>query len=286
MKSTWLSPAKLNLFLHINSRRPDGYHNLQTVFQFLDFCDELQFEITNDGLIQMANSLSGVPDEDNLIIKAARKLKTFCGQNSKSGVTIGLNKKLPMGGGLGGGSSNAATTILALNQLWDLKLSEKELQDIGLELGADVPVFIHGKACFAEGVGERFTDISPDECWYLVLIPDCHVNTGEIFSDPTLTRNSKTIRIRAPLNWEVLGSLRNDCESVVLRRYPEVNQALEWLSEFGIARMTGTGCCVFSAFPSEEEASKIATLLPKGIKSFVARGVNESPVMKSLTPKS
>ncbi len=291
MISTWLSPAKLNLFLHINSRRPDGYHNLQTVFQFLDFCDELTFEITNNELIKMESSLPGVPDEDNLIIKAARKLKAYNGKNPQAGVTIGLKKKLPMGGGLGGGSSNAATTILALNQLWDLNLSEKTLQDIGLELGADVPVFIHGKACLAEGVGERFTDSSPDECWYLVLIPNCHVNTGEIFSDPTLTRNSKTIRIRAPLNWEVLGSLRNDCESVVLKRYPEVNQALKWLSEFGMARMTGTGCCVFSAFPSKEEASKIAALLSKskkakGITSFVARGVNESPVMRSLTPNS
>jgi len=173
---------------------------------------------------------------------------------------------------------------MALNQLWELGLSDEELKKIGLQLGADVPVFIHGQACVAEGVGERFTDVSPEQCWYLVLIPDCQVNTGEIFSDLALTRNSKTIRIRAPLNWEVLESLRNDCESVVKKRYPEVNQALEWLSEYGIARMTGTGCCVFSVFPSEEEARKIATRRPKGIQAFVARGVNKSPAFRSLTP--
>jgi len=278
MKSTWLSPAKLNLFLHITGRRADGYHNLQTVFQFLDYCDELQFDIQSDGKIRLESSLSGVPDEENLIVRAAKMLKQQANGKSHLGVNIRLQKKLPMGGGLGGGSSNAATTLVALNQLWKLGLSENHLQGIGLELGADVPVFIHGKACFAEGVGERFTDVFPKECWYLVLIPDCHVNTGEIFSDPTLTRNSKTIRIRAPLNWEVSGSLRNDCESVVLRRYPEVNQALEWLSEYGIARMTGTGCCVFLDFPSEQEARKIANRRPEGIQSFVARGVNHSPL--------
>jgi len=284
MKTTWLSPAKLNLFLHITGRRPDGYHNLQTVFQFLDFSDELEFEITDDGKIGLEDSLAGVPHEDNLIIKAARSLQKYVKKAPPSGVKIKLHKKLPMGGGLGGGSSNAATTLMALNQLWELGLSDEELKKIGLQLGADVPVFIHGQACVAEGVGERFTDVSPEQCWYLVLIPDCQVNTGEIFSDLALTRNSKTIRIRAPLNWEVLESLRNDCESVVKKRYPEVNQALEWLSEYGIARMTGTGCCVFSVFPSEEEARKIATRRPKGIQAFVARGVNKSPAFRSLTP--
>ncbi len=284
INTIWLSPAKLNLFLHITGRRADGYHDLQTVFQFLDFCDELMFDIQSDGLIELESTLPGVPDEENLIIRAARKLHNFVNNDQQLGVRITLNKKLPMGGGLGGGSSNAATTLLALNQLWELELSETTLQEIGLELGADVPVFIHGKSCFAEGLGEQFTNVTPKELWYLVLIPDCHVNTGEIFSDPTLTRNSKTIRIRAPLNWEVSDTLRNDCESVVTRRYPEVNQTLEWLSQYGIARMTGTGCCVFLGFPSAEEARKIATRRPEGIRAFVARGVNRSPAIRSDTP--
>jgi len=286
MNSHWLSPAKLNLFLHITGQRPDGYHTLQTVFQFLDYCDELTFNTSNDGVIKLANQLADVAAEENLIIRAARKLLAAVPDKmTNHGVTIEIKKNLPMGGGLGGGSSNAATTLIALNQLWQLKLSMDELKAIGLQLGADVPVFIHGEACMAEGVGEVFTPVYPEECWYLVLIPNCHVKTSEIFSNTALTRNSKTLRIRAPLNWGVLGELRNDCESVVKGLYPEVNQALEWLSQYGIARMTGTGCCVFSAFPSEQEASKIAKLLPEGYKSFVAKGVNQSPGIRPVTQK-
>lgn len=279
MKARWLAPAKLNLFLHITGQRDDGYHTLQTAFQFLDYCDELSFETSNDGVIALENSLPGVADKDNLIIRAAKKLHDHptCDSNIK-GVTIQLEKKLPMGGGLGGGSSNAATTLLALNELWQLNLPLDELKTIGLQLGADVPVFIHGEACIAEGIGERFSHAQPEQAWYLVLVPDCTVNTGEIFSDPTLTRNSKTIRIRAPLTWQVLGELRNDCETVVKNKYPEVNQALEWLSRFGLARMTGTGCCVFSAFPSAQDARKIASQVPEGMQAFVAKGVNQSPV--------
>ncbi len=296
MKSKWLAPAKLNLFLHITGKRDDGYHNLQTIFQFLDYSDELFFEITNDGVIQLEEPLAGVPDEDNLIIRAAKMLRAFVDEKTGGlsdssshsfsdgkGATISINKRLPMGGGLGGGSSNAATTLVALNHLWQLDLSDDELKTIGLKLGADIPVFIHSKACLAEGVGEKFTNVEPEQCWYLVIVPDCHVNTGEIFSNSSLTRNSKTLRIRPPLDWEVLGTLRNDCEALVKKLYPEVNQSLEWLSKYGLARITGTGCCVFSPFPSEEEAGKIAALLPEGVKAFVAQGVNQSPLSRSFT---
>ncbi|MCP3674956.1 MAG: 4-(cytidine 5'-diphospho)-2-C-methyl-D-erythritol kinase [Gammaproteobacteria bacterium] len=288
MTSKWLAPAKLNLFLHITGKRDDGYHNLQTIFQFLDYSDELSFEITNDGVIQLEEPLVGVPDEDNLIIQAAKMLRAFAGKKTdgfsdRKGTTVSINKRLPMGGGLGGGSSNAATTLVALNYLWQLNLSNDELKIIGLKLGADVPVFIHRKACLAEGVGEKFTDVEPEQCWYLVIVPDCQVNTGEIFSNSSLTRNSKTLRIRPLLDWEVLGVLRNDCEALVKNLYPEVNQSLEWLSKYGLARMTGTGCCVFSPFPSEEEAGKIAALLPEDVKAFVAQGVNQSPLSRSFT---
>lgn len=293
MKSKWLAPAKLNLFLHITGKRDDGYHNLQTIFQFLDYSDELFFEITNDGIIQLEKPIPGVPDEDNLIIRAAKMLREFADDKTDAlldnkGTIISINKQLPMGGGLGGGSSNAATTLVALNQLWQLNLSNEELKSIGLKLGADVPVFIHSQSCLAEGVGEKFTHVEPEQSWYLVIVPNCHVNTGEIFSNSSLTRNSKTLRIRPPLDWEVLGTLRNDCEALVKKLYPEVNQSLEWLSKYGLARMTGTGCCVFSPFPSEEEAGKIAALLPErlkaeGVKAFVAQGVNQSPLSRSFT---
>jgi len=283
MSSLWLSPAKLNLFLHITGQRADGYHYLQTAFQFLDYSDELRFDLRSDGVINLVNSIEGVPDEDNLIIRAANILQQHINcYTFVSGVDIRLNKKLPMGGGLGGGSSNAATTLLALNELWQLNISNDELKQIGLQLGADVPVFIHGKSCIAEGIGEQFTPANPVQCWYLILIPSCHVKTSEIFSDSALTRNSKTLRIRAPLNWEELGKLRNDCESVVTKLYPEVKQALSWLSNYGIARMTGTGSCVFCSFPTEQEAKKVQNLLHDTIKSFVARGVNQSPVYRSL----
>lgn len=283
MKLRWLSPAKLNLFLHITGRRPDGYHELQTLFQFLDYCDEFEFESRDDGIIELENPIEGVANEDNLIIKAANKLKALPQCRANMGVSIKLKKNLPMGGGLGGGSSNAATTLLALNQLWELHLSRDELKAIGLTLGADVPVFIHGEACLAEGVGEQFSPVSVEESWFLVIKPDCHVNTGEIFLNPSLTRNTKNSRIRAPMNWEILGSFKNDCESVVRKLYPDINQALDWLSQYGLARMTGTGSCVFSPFPSEEEASKIATLLPKDMKALIAKGVNKSPGLVPVT---
>jgi 4-diphosphocytidyl-2-C-methyl-D-erythritol kinase len=284
MTKMWLSPAKLNLFLHVTGQREDGYHSLQTAFQFLDYSDELKFELRSDGKINLVNSIDGVPDKDNLIVRAAKILQLHPNCDASiSGVNIQLNKKLPMGGGLGGGSSNAATTLLALNELWQLNISLDDLKKIGLQLGADVPVFIHGESCIAEGIGEQFTPATPDQCWYLILIPSCHVKTSEIFSDSALTRNSKTLRIRAPVNWEELGKLRNDCESVVTKHFPKVKQALSWLSDYGIARMTGTGCCVFCSFPTEQEAKKVQNLLQDEIKSFVAKGVNQSPAYRSLS---
>jgi 4-diphosphocytidyl-2-C-methyl-D-erythritol kinase len=283
MSKQWLAPAKLNLFLHITGQRSDGYHFLHTAFQFLDYSDELSFDLRTDGIINLVNSIEGVPDKDNLINRAAKILQEHPNCDSSiSGADINLNKKLPMGGGLGGGSSNAATTLLALNKLWQLNISTDELKKIGLQLGADVPVFIHGESCIAEGIGEHFTPAIPEECWYLILIPSCHVKTSEIFSDSALTRNSKTLRIRAPLNWEELGKLRNDCEAVVTKRFPKIKQALSWLSDYGIARMTGTGCCVFCSFPTEQEAKKVQNLLQDEIKSFVAQGVNQSPAYRSL----
>ncbi len=282
MSKRWFSPAKLNLFLHITGQRKDGFHELQTVFQFLDYCDELTFDIHDDGLISLTQSLPDVDDKDNLIIKAAKKLQQRLPTKNKLGAIIGINKKLPMGGGLGGGSSNAATTLVALNELWNLNLTTNELMSIGLELGADVPVFIYGKACYAEGVGEICSEVEPEESIYLILVPNCHVNTGEIFSNPTLTRNSKTIRIRAPLTWEVLGGLNNDCEAVVTKSYPEVNQALIWLNQYGLARMTGTGACVFLVCKSQQEASNIVNQkpngIPEGMKAFIAKGLNLSPL--------
>ncbi|MFT5452322.1 MAG: 4-diphosphocytidyl-2-C-methyl-D-erythritol kinase [Enterobacterales bacterium] len=283
MSNKWLAPAKLNLFLHITGQRADGYHLLHTAFQFLDYSDELNFELRSDGIINLVNSIEGVADKDNLINRAAKILQEHPNCDASiSGANISLNKKLPMGGGLGGGSSNAATTLLALNELWQLNIGIDELKKLGLQLGADVPIFVHGESCIAEGIGEQFTPATPDECWYLILIPSCHVKTSEIFSNSALTRNSKTLRIRAPLNWEELGKLRNDCEAVVKKQFPKVEQALSWLSNYGIARMTGTGSCVFCSFPTEQEAKKVQNLLQDDIKSFVAKGVNQSPAYRSL----
>ena len=283
MKSSWLSPAKLNLFLHITGQRSDGYHNLQTIFQFLDYCDEITIEQRDDGLVQLMTPIEGVDDEDNLIIKAARLLQTQASYKQTMGANIQINKILPIGGGLGGGSSNAATTLVALNSIWQLGLTKNQLKSRALKLGADVPVFVHGESCAAKGIGEHFEAVELEASWYLIIVPDCHVNTGEIFSDPTLTRNSKTIRIHAPTTWKVLGTLRNDCESLVKDKYPEVKQALTWLSQFGIARMTGTGSCVFSVFSSEQKAREIADDRPEGTKAIITRGVNQSPLYRTFS---
>lgn len=276
------SPAKLNLFLHIVGRRTDGYHELQTLFQFLDYGDDITFTLTPEQPgVRLAESVTGVADEDNLIIRAARALETRA-KKALPGVTIKLVKRLPMGGGLGGGSSNAATTLLGLNFLWQMDLSLDELAEIGLELGADVPVFVRGHAAFGEGVGEKLTPVNPPEDWFVVLKPACDINTGKIFSEEGLTRDTPKITI-APAFEGDASRYRNDCEDVVRKLYPEVNQSLEWLSQFGPARLTGTGACIFGRFPTESAARIIWESKPSGITGFVAKGVNISPLHQKLT---
>jgi len=276
------SPAKLNLFLHIVGRRPDGYHELQTLFQFLDYGDDITLSLTPEQPgIRLESPISGVADEDNLIIKAARALAEKT-SGDLPGATIGITKCLPMGGGLGGGSSNAATTLLGLNHLWKLGLGLDELAEIGLALGADVPVFVRGHAAFGEGIGEKLTPASPPEDWFLVLKPGCNINTGKIFSEQGLTRDTPRIRI-APAFEGDASRYRNDCEDVVRRLYPEVNKSMEWLAEFGPARLTGTGACIFGRFPTESAARIIWESKPSGITGFVAKGVNVSPLHQKLT---
>lgn len=276
------APAKLNLFLHIVGRRPDGYHELQTLFQFLDYGDDLTFAPAPERPgARLTQALDDVPDQDNLIIRAARALAATS-PRALPGVDISLTKRLPMGGGLGGGSSNAATTLLALNHLWQLNLSVDELAELGLGLGADVPVFVRGQAAFGEGVGERLTPVTPPEDWFLVLKPECHINTGKIFSEEGLTRDTPRIKI-APAFEGDASRYRNDCEDVVRRLYPEVNRSLDWLAQFGPARLTGTGACIFGRFPTESAARIIWESKPSGITGFVAKGVNTSPLHKKLT---
>ncbi len=269
---SWPAPAKLNLFLHITGRRADGYHELQTLFQFLDYGDELCFELREDGEIHRVTELDGIPEADDLVVKAAALLQqhTRCG----AGVDIYVDKKLPMGGGLGGGSSDAATTLVALNHLWGLNLSTDELAKLGVQLGADVPVFVHGWAAWAEGVGEKLTPVQPEEPWYLVLIPASHVSTAEIFNDFELTRGCASIKMRDFLE----GNSSNVCEPVVSKRYPEVRKSIEWLSKYAPTKMTGTGACVFASFAQEEDAQNVLKKLPEKWQGFVAKGMNLSPL--------
>ncbi|MBU3070741.1 4-(cytidine 5'-diphospho)-2-C-methyl-D-erythritol kinase [Aestuariicella sp. G3-2] len=271
------SPAKLNLFLHITGQREDGYHTLQTLFQLLDFGDELSFQTRNDGIITLQPDIEGVATEDNLIVKAARIL-----QNQKPdtplGVDIQLNKRLPMGGGIGGGSSNAATTLLALNTLWQLQLDLDTLANLGRQLGADVPVFVRGQTAWAEGIGEQLQAVEMPEYWFLVLTPNCHVSTAEIFSHKDLTRDTSNITVAAFL--EQGG--HNDCQPLVLNLYPEVKKALEWLSQYGDAKMTGTGACVFAPFDNKASAEAVLAKAPDSLQGFVARGVNQSQVHQLL----
>lgn len=268
----WPSPAKLNLFLHITGRRNDGYHELQTVFQFLDYSDTLSFEGTFEPDIQLLTPIEGVEHDSNLIVKAAKTLQQYAG--IKKGAVISLDKRLPMGGGLGGGSSNAATTLVALNQLWDCQLSDDELAKIGLGLGADVPIFIHGYAAWAEGIGETLSPVLPPEPWYVVIVPPCHVSTSEIFSSRELTRDCEPITISRFLS----GEGRNVCEDVVKHHYPAVAEALSWLMQYGQAKMTGTGACVFVDVSSQQKAQEIVSELPDTWQGFVAKGCNRSPL--------
>ena len=270
------APAKLNLKLHILGRRADGYHELQTLFQFLDHADQLSFALRQDGEIRLVTEIAGVPHDSNLIVRAARKLQQLTG--TTLGADIWLDKVLPMGGGIGGGSSDAATTLLGLDHLWNTHCSEDQLAELGLGLGADVPVFVRGHAAFAEGVGEKLTPVDPQEPWYVVLVPQVSVSTAEIFSHPLLTRNSKPIKVRPVPE----GNSRNDCQAVVEQSYPEVRNALNLLNKFTDARLTGTGSCVFGAFPDKAEADKVLALLAETQTGFVAKGSNVSMLHRKL----
>ncbi|MEN8639320.1 4-(cytidine 5'-diphospho)-2-C-methyl-D-erythritol kinase [Pseudomonas sichuanensis] len=275
-KLTLPAPAKLNLWLHITGRRPDGYHELETVFQFLDHADELSFALRDDGQIRLQTEIEGVPHDSNLIVRAARQLQEQSG--TTLGADIWLHKVLPMGGGIGGGSSDAATTLLALANLWQLDWDEDRLASLGLSLGADVPVFVRGHAAFAQGVGEQLTPVDPSEPWYVVLVPQVSVSTAEIFSHPELTRDSLPLKMRPVPE----GNSRNDCQPVVEQRYPEVRNALISLGKYTEARMTGTGSCVFGAFPSKAEADKVLALLSATQTGFVAKGSNVSMLHRKL----
>lgn len=275
-KLTLPAPAKLNLMLHIVGRRADGYHELQTLFQFLDYGDELGFAVRQDGEIRLHSDIPGVPHDSNLIVKAARQLQQQSG--CPLGADIWLDKRLPMGGGIGGGSSDAATTLLGLNHLWRLDWDEDRLAALGLALGADVPVFVRGRAAFAEGVGERLQPVELSEPWFLVAAPQVFVSTAEIFTDPELTRNTPPIKVRSLL----AGGGHNDCQPVVEKRYPEVRNALNLLNKFVPAKMTGTGACVFGSFPNRDDADKVARQLPVTLPCFVAQGRNISMLHRRL----
>ena len=272
---TLLSPAKLNLFLHITGRRDDGYHLLQTLFQLLDWGDTLEFHSDHSGQLRLEAPGLDIPPHENLILRAARLL-----QRDSLGASIILKKRIPTGGGLGGGSSNAASTLLALNHLWQLDLPPAELQSLGATLGADVPVFVGARSAWAEGIGEILTPVDLPERWFLILVPACHVSTAEIFSQRQLTRNTSPIKLAAFFE----GDTRNDCQELVRRLYPEIDKALNFLDNFGEAKLTGTGACVFASFDSESEASAAGHQTPSKWHAIVARGVNKSPGNAFLSP--
>ena len=276
----WPAPAKLNLFLHITGRRADGYHRLQTVFQFQEYGDRLAFIPRIDDHIKRCTPLAGVGNEDDLCVRAARLLREHVG--GRDGIDIYIDKRLPMGGGLGGGSSDAATTLLVLNRLWGAGLEQSQLAALGLQLGADVPVFVHGHAAWAEGVGEALVPIEPPETWFVVLIPDCQVATADIFSAPQLKRDCQPITIGGFLSGRNTSQVENVCEAVVRKRFPPVAAALNWLAQFGAARMSGTGACVFVTLSSRSEADAVFQQLPSEFTSLVARGINHSPVLDKL----
>jgi len=269
----WPAPGKLNLFLHVVGRRPDGYHRLQTAFQFIDLHDEIRFWRRPPGVIERLGEVPGVAPEADLVVRAARRL---AGRHPDAvGVAIEVRKRLPLQGGVGGGSSDAATTLVALNQLWELDLPPAELAEQGLALGADVPVFVHGVAAWAEGVGEQLTPADFPERVYLLIRPDVAVSTADVFKDPELTRDSPVITIRGFL---ATGG-RNDCEPVVRSRFPAVAEALDWLGRFAYARLTGTGSCVFAAMPDERQAREVLGRLPGHWTGYVVRGLNRSPLV-------
>ncbi len=281
----WPAPAKLNLFLHVTGQRADGYHDLQTLFQIIDLCDELAFEIDRSGVIARVDDaasapgpLAAIPSAEDLCVRAATLLRAKAGDPAL-GVRIRLRKRIPLGGGLGGGSSDAATTLLVLNRLWACGLSVTQLAELGLTLGADVPVFVQGESGLGEGVGERLTALTLPERWFLVLHPGVSVPTRDIFQASELTRNSPILTIPALL----ASGGRNDCEPVVCKRYPQVAEALDWLGRFAPSRLTGTGSCLFASFDSAAAAERVAARVPDVWRVWVARGLSHSPLQALLT---
>ncbi|MBM4191756.1 MAG: 4-(cytidine 5'-diphospho)-2-C-methyl-D-erythritol kinase [Gammaproteobacteria bacterium] len=285
----WPAPAKLNCCLHITGRRADGYHELQTIFQLIDLCDELAFEVAPLGVIERRNDgpaqpggLAAIPPDKDLCVRAALALLAAARQKglpeTQSGVCIRVRKRIPIGGGLGGGSSDAATTLLALNELWGLGLSENELAGIGLWLGSDVPVFVRGRCALGEGVGERLQPLELPERWFLVLHPGVLVSTAAVFQAPELTRNSPILTISTLL----ASGGRNDCEPVVRQRYPEVAEAIDWLARYAPAQLTGTGSCIFASFDRAASAERVAARVPEVWRAWVVRGLSSSPLFSRL----
>jgi len=268
------APAKLNLFLHVVGRRPDGYHLLQTLFRFIDLHDTLHFTLREDGAVHRSNAIEGVPEERDLCVRAARLLQGETGCDS--GVDIAVEKRIPLGGGLGGGSSDAATTLIALNRLWSLGLSRERLMQLGLRLGADVPLFVFGENAFAEGVGEVLQACPLPEAWYVVLFPPVQVPTAQIFGHPELTRDTVSITMRALS--ERQEQLRNDLQPVVCKLYPEVAHCIAWLNNFGKAMMTGSGACVFAEFGDRSQAEAVLAQLPQDMRGAVAQGLTRHPL--------
>ncbi|MFY8272788.1 4-(cytidine 5'-diphospho)-2-C-methyl-D-erythritol kinase [Pseudoalteromonas sp. SSDWG2] len=273
-----LAPAKLNLFLHITGRRDDGYHELETLFTFLDYGDTLHFTLRDDAQITLAQ-MDGIAKEDNLIYRAAIKLKERYQELglTTSGVNISIDKCLPMGGGVGGGSSDAATTLLALNTLWGQHLTADELAKLGVSLGADVPIFVHGHSALARGIGEQLTPVEVPECWYVVVHPQVHISTAKVFTHPELKRDSEKL----PPKWQQ-AQHRNDCEPLVKKLYSEVEKTLQWLLKYAPSRMTGTGACCFAAFDNEQAAQDVLEKLPSKWQGFVAKSLNKSPTHTGL----
>jgi 4-diphosphocytidyl-2-C-methyl-D-erythritol kinase len=283
------APAKLNLFLHVTGRRADGYHLLQSVFQLIDQSDTLDFDLRDDDRIVRVNEVPGVPEEQDLIVRALRALQAeYERRHGKlpPGIDVRIAKRLPMGGGLGGGSSDAATALMAANHLWQAGLSDAELMALGLPLGADIPFFLFGETAFAEGVGEALQAVPGPDCWYVVIEPGVAVPTVAIFTAPDLTRNTKAVTVadflgRNSGSQGLVGFGKNDLQDVATRLFPPVAEAVEWLSGYGAARMTGSGACVFSAFSTEQEAEQVLTQVPAKWKAWKARSLTKHP-MKSL----
>ena len=277
----WSAPAKLNLMLHILGRDEGGYHELQTVFQLIDLCDRIEITVTGDGSITLPRGAAGVPEAEDLVVRAARGLQQV--SRTRLGAEIWVKKKIPMGGGMGGGSSDAATTLVALNQMWGLRYSRRELMNFGVALGADVPIFVAGESAWGEGIGQELTPVSLGaDSWYLVIFPGVSVPTATVFQAAELTRNSPPTTMRGFL--ETGG--RNDCEAVVRARFPAVAEALDWLARHGPARLTGTGSCVFAKFSRVEDAERVAARVPDTWRAWVARGLDRSPLLDELARHS